>query len=79
MLPIPGIGIEPPQVPDSTTSGAAARAAAAAQNEMLESTRNMRLSEPIVTKDCESGIGIEVRDRGGESTDSTTPVVRRGL
>lgn len=79
MLPIPGIGIEPPQVPDSTTSGAAARAAAAAQNEMLEPTRNMRLSEPIVTKDCESGIGIEVRDRGGESTNSTTPVVRKGL
>lgn len=78
LLPIPGIGIEPPQVPDSTTSGAAARAAAAAQNEMLESARDMRLSEPIVTKDSESGIGIEVRDRRGESTDSTTPVVRRG-
>lgn len=78
ILPSPGIGIEPPQVPNSTTSGAAARAAVAAQNEMLESARNMRLSEPIVTKDSESGIGIEVRDRRGESTDNTTPVVRRG-
>ncbi len=79
MLPIPDIGVEPPQIPDSTTSGAAARAAVAAQNEMLESARNMRLAEPKVTRDSESGIGIEVRDRGGESTDSTVPVVRRGL
>ena len=78
-LLVPGIGIEPPQVPDSTTSGAAARAAAAAQNEIHENVRNMRLAEPTVTRDSESGIGIEVRERGGENADSTIPVVRRGV
>ena len=78
MLSIPGIGIEPPQVPNSTTSGAAARAAAAAQNQMLKSAQNTRLAEPILTRDSESGIGIEVRDGGGENIETTVPVIRRG-
>ena len=78
MMPIPGIGIEPPQVPDSTTSGAAARAAAAAQNQILKSVQNTRLAEPTITRDSESGIGIEVRDGGGENTECTIPVVRKG-
>ncbi|MCJ1479512.1 hypothetical protein MMC13_008198 [Lambiella insularis] len=48
--------------------GAAARAAAAAQNEMLESIRSptprdkSRLVEPKITNDSESGIGIELRE-----------------
>ncbi len=79
MLSIPGIGIEPPQVPDSTTSGAAARAAAAAQNQMLKSAQNIRLTEMKVTRDSESGIGIEVRDGGVENTETTVSVIRRGL
>ena len=79
MLQIPGIGVEPPQVPDSTTSGAAARAAAAAQNQILRSSQNTRLAEPKVARDSESGIGIEVRDGGGENSETAIPVVRRGL
>ena len=70
---IPAIGVEPPHVPDSTTSGAAARAAAAAQNEIHESARSMMLTEPKVAKDSESGIGIEVENMNG-----TIPVVRKG-
>ena len=79
MFPIPGIGIEPPQVPDSTTSGAAARAAAAAQNQMLRFSQNSRLAEPEVSRDSESGIGIEVRDGAGENSETPIPVVRGGL
>lgn len=78
VLPIPGIGIEPPKIPENTASGAAARAAAAAQNEILECVRNMRLSEPKVKRDSKSGIGIEVRDRGNDAGDVILPIVRKG-
>lgn len=74
--PIPGIGIEPPIIPDNLTSGAAARAAAATQNEILECVRNLRLTEPKIPRDSESGIGIEVRERGEESID--IPIPRKG-
>lgn len=74
--PIPGIGIEPPIIPDNLTSGAAARAAAATQNEVLECVRNLRLTDPKIPRDSESGIGIEMRERGEESID--IPIPRKG-
>lgn len=74
--PIPGIGIEPPIIPDNLTSGAAARAAAATQNEILECVRNLRLTEPQIRRDSESGIGIEMRERESDSID--IPIPRKG-
>ena len=74
--PIPGIGIEPPIIPENLTSGAAARAAAATQNEFLECVRNLRLTEPKIRRDSESGIGIEMRERGEESIE--IPIARKG-
>lgn len=71
--PIPGIGVEPPIIPDNLTSGAAARAAAATQNEILECVRNLRLTEPKLRRDSESGIGIEMRERGEESIEIAIP------
>ena len=73
---IPGSGHERPRTRKDFSSGAAARAAAAAQNELLESMRKMRLSEPQVTQDSESGIGIE---RGDSPLDFEAPVVRQGM
>ena len=80
---LPGCAIEPePSRPSfNLSSGAAARAAAAAQNEILESMRDLTLAEPDVTRDSESGVGIEVRD-GGETMDEfdfDIPVVRQGM
>lgn len=74
---VPGFGYDPPRQRGDLSSGSAARAAAAAQNELLESLRTMRLTESVVTKDSESGVGIEVRDRGEGTIDSTIPVVRQ--
>ena len=74
--PIPGIGIEPPLIPDNLMSGAAARAAAATGNEILESVRNLRITEPKITRDSESGIGIEMREREEESVE--VPIPRKG-
>lgn len=68
----------------SHTSGAAARAAAAAQNEFSSSARTLvtradsRFSDLKTTGDSESGIGIDLRDRMEEITDAATPVVRQG-
>ena len=80
---LPGCSIEPETSRPSfnLSSGAAARAAAAAQNEILESMRDLTLAEPDVTRDSESGVGIEVRD-GGETMDEfdfDIPVVRQGM
>lgn len=66
--PIPGHGLAPPILPNDKFSGAAARAAAAAQNEQMELARQLaraerdKALEPIVTQDSESGIGIDLRD-----------------
>ena len=73
--------LEPSRPSLNLASGAAARAAAAAQNEILESMRNITLAEPHLTRDSESGVGIEVRD-GGETMaefDFDIPVVRQGM
>lgn len=78
---LPGYEEEEQQLPDKPTSGAAARAAAAAaaQNEVIDSMRYLRL-EPRVTRDSESGVGIEVRDEGDLVADFEfdIPVVRKG-
>jgi F-box and WD-40 domain protein 1/11 len=70
--PIPGHGFEPPVLPNDIYAGAAARAAAAAQNERLELARLEtakkerdlinNLSDLTLTQDSESGIGIDLRD-----------------
>lgn len=65
-------------------SGAAARAAAAAQNEFSGSARTLvtrgenRFSDLKTTEDSESGIGIDLRDRVEETTEAAVPVVRQG-
>ncbi len=82
--PVPGSGSEPPILPYDPASGAAARAAAAAQNEMLGVGRvlvlrdDKRLGEPKLTRDSESGIGIDIRDRTDETAESETTIVRKG-
>ena len=72
---IRGFTHEKPKPRTDISSGAAARAAAAAQNELLESMRKMRLSEMRVARDSESGIGIE---RADSTVDLEGPVVRQG-
>lgn len=74
-IPIPGHGSEPPILPNDRFSGAAARAAAAAQNEQMEMARlelarsvQEKPFDTIVTQDSESGIEIDLRDH----TDSDT-------
>lgn len=73
--PLPGSCLKPPRIPHDLTSGAAARAAAATQNEILESVRNQRSVDLKIPRDSESGIGIELRDRWEENKDK---VVRKG-
>ena len=78
---LPGCAIEPSRPSLNLASGAAARAAAAAQNEILDSMRKITLAEPHLTGDSESGVGIEIRD-GGETMvefDFDIPVVRQGM
>ncbi|KAL2813152.1 WD40-repeat-containing domain protein [Aspergillus granulosus] len=70
-LPIPGNGLEPPVLPDGMYSGAAARAAAAAQNEMARKMEYMKLNN----QDSESGIGIDLQDRS-EVSDLEPGLVR---
>ena len=74
----PGTENETLKSPEKIPSGTAARAAAAAQNEILESLRNIRLAEPKVTRDSESGVGIEVRGREESAIDFDIPVIRKG-
>ncbi|MCJ1382663.1 hypothetical protein MMC17_005776 [Xylographa soralifera] len=67
--------------PRNPPGGAAARAAAAAQNEILESARfstaqdNLRLIQPKVSNDSESGIGIDLRE-SSDDMDLTLPIMR---
>ncbi|KAL5045622.1 hypothetical protein BDW71DRAFT_183572 [Aspergillus fruticulosus] len=72
-LPIPGKGSEPPILPSHLYSGAAARAAAAAQNEMARKVEQMKL-----TQDSESGISIVLQDRS-DFSDSETDLGRTDL
>ncbi|KAL2814226.1 WD40-repeat-containing domain protein [Aspergillus cavernicola] len=61
-LPIPGNRLEPPKFPSDLYSGAAARAAAAAQNDVARKMEQMKL-----TQDSESGIGIVLQDHSDVS------------
>ena len=77
---LPGCPVEPIRPSLNLASGAAARAAAAAQNEILDSMRNVSLAESHVTRDSESGVGIELRDDGETIAefDFDIPIVRQG-
>jgi hypothetical protein len=81
--PIPGHGSEPPVLP-AHTSGSAARASAAAQNGMmgvaqvLISKADARASDNKLSRDSESGIGIDMRDRPDNNGEDSTAIVRRG-
>ena len=82
--PVPGSGSDPPILPYDPARGAAARAAAAAQNEMLGVGRvlalrdDARLSESKIARDSESGIGIDLRDRTDEPSETAIAIVRKG-
>ena len=83
--PIPGRGQEPPVLPNHVFSGAAARAAAAAQNEQMEVARmakteleSSKILEMRVPQDSESGIGIDLRDRSEISEMQLLGLVRLG-
>jgi F-box and WD-40 domain protein 1/11 len=74
--PIPGNGFEPPVFPDNIYAGAAARAAAAAQNELARAERDgAKHSDTRLTRDSESGIGIDLRDRS-ELSDLDLTILR---
>lgn len=76
--PIPGHGLEPPVFPNDIYSGAAARAAAAAQNQMAKAEREAAKTVDIhLTQDSESGIGIDLRDRS-ELSDAELALLRLG-
>ena len=83
--PVPGSRHGPPLLPNDLQSGAGARAAAAAQNEALQSTHRLttittlehitsRTTSMKLTRDSESGIGIDINNRPssvGSSIDVT--------
>ncbi|KAL8679193.1 MAG: hypothetical protein Q9186_004490 [Xanthomendoza sp. 1 TL-2023] len=64
----------PPTLPETGTSGAAARAAAAAQNEIQDCLRKAKKErlERMVRGDAESGVGVGVDSRPGEIETSIT-------
>ncbi|EGE85066.1 F-box and WD40 domain-containing protein [Blastomyces dermatitidis ATCC 18188] len=87
--PIPGNGSEPPILPDDLSRGAAARAAAAAQNEMVKIGRvasggdskifeseTVLLEESDVSGDSESGIDVNLQNNVDVSKDDSE-VVRK--
>jgi hypothetical protein len=69
---IPGMGFEPPVFTDEMCGGAAARAAAAAQN---KSSRNISAADSKIF-DSESGIGIDLRS--SDLSDSEPSIARIG-
>jgi F-box and WD-40 domain protein 1/11 len=85
--PGPGSRHGPPILPDNLQGGAGARAAAAAQNEAFQSTHKLLptastlellQSQPAdlkLTRDSESGIGIDMHNREG-SVEGNIDVVR---
>lgn len=75
-VPIPGHGLEPPILPNDMGAGSAARAAAAAQNEMARVERDaVKSRDAKITLDSESGIGIDLRDRA-DGSETELAVVR---
>jgi F-box and WD-40 domain protein 1/11 len=85
--PVRGSRHGPPILPDDMQSGAGARAAAAAQNEAFQSTHRLPATPSTVellqsqtadlklTRDSESGIGIDIHNREG-SVEGNIDVVR---
>ena len=74
---IPGSGAAPPVFPDDLQPGAAARAAAAAQNEAAKTLLAVQKNGgSIMTRDSESGIGIDLRERS-DREDNPLAVIRR--
>lgn len=82
--PIPGRGQAPPVLPNHKSAGAAARAAAAAQNEQMEAARvakaelENKLLDLRVPQDSESGICIDMRDRSDVSDPDLMAMMRLG-
>ncbi|KAJ5774008.1 hypothetical protein N7457_008904 [Penicillium paradoxum] len=80
--PIPGHGQAPPVLPNDKLAGAAARAAAAAQNEEIEVARMAKAEfenkrfDSLVPRDSESGICIDMRDQPDVSTANIVGVTR---
>ncbi|MCJ1336504.1 hypothetical protein MMC09_001780 [Bachmanniomyces sp. S44760] len=74
--------LEPPRSTFNPGSGAAARAAAAASNERLSPMRAMsvrldsRVRDSRLTKDSESGIGIDFRDRTADGKENDSSIVK---
>ena len=83
-LPCPESRPESSDALRNPVGGAAARAAAAAQNEAQILARsltlrdNSRLAQPRVNTDTESGVGIEIRDPPDE-VEVTFRVARKGM
>ena len=81
---IPEVECDLPVGTLNVSGGAAARAAAAAQNELFESTRaqlpreRVRLEEPKVANDSESGIGLDARDEPEDELCADIPITRQG-
>ncbi|CAG7956611.1 unnamed protein product [Penicillium nalgiovense] len=81
-LPIPGRGQAPPVLPNHMSAGAAARAAAAAQNEQMEAARMAKVElenkmlDLKVPQDSESGICIDLRDRSDVSDTDLLTMMR---
>ena len=82
--PIPGRGQAPPVLPNHKSAGAAARAAAAAQNEQMEAARMAKVElenkmlDLRVPQDSESGICIDLRDRSDVSDTDLLAIMRLG-
>lgn len=85
--PIPGHGLEPPILPNDMYAGSAARAAAAAQNEQIQMAKLelakaerdlLQKSEMRLTRDSESGIGIDLRDYS-DSSNTDLNIMRIGM
>ncbi|KAJ5551058.1 hypothetical protein N7461_005756 [Penicillium sp. DV-2018c] len=84
--PVPGRGQEPPILPNHGNAGAAARAAAAAQNEQIEAARIAQAEQenelrntkiPLdIPLDSESGICIDLRDQSDVVECDSTGIVR---
>ncbi|KAF3022779.1 hypothetical protein E8E15_006795 [Penicillium rubens] len=81
-VPIPGRGQAPPVLPNHMSAGAAARAAAAAQNEQMEAARiakvelENKMLDLKVPQDSESGICIDLRDRSDVSDTDLLTMMR---
>ena len=79
--PIPGRGQAPPVLPNHMSAGAAARAAAAAQNEQMETARMAKAefeNRMLDSRDSESGICIDLGDRSDTPDSELLAIMRLG-